>query len=186
MELVSINRLGVSCVMLCGTLFHGGALAGGVSSGECFTRDDVKRIEQEVVNPFPNVEAMTRYAGAEDLRISTNVPEGILLKNQTGKNSEKTLWLAKFAENHGELFRGFRFGPATYMYIHGAASVDNMRESPRFPAHECVQEIYYNNTPGSCVRGQKLQSVSVDFVKENGAVRLAGSELFVGECTIAP
>ncbi|WP_321884746.1 hypothetical protein [Paraburkholderia bannensis] len=185
MELVSIKRLGVSCIMLCGALFHGGAVAGGVNGGECFTRDDVKRVEQDVVNQFPNAAAMTRYAGAEDLRIATNVPEGISLKTQTGINPEKSAWIARFVDEHIELFRGFRFAPVAYMYIHGAISVDNLRESSRFPDHGCVQEIYYNNTPGSCVRGQKLQSLSVDFVKENGAIRLAGSELFVRECTIA-
>ncbi|KWK51350.1 hypothetical protein WT80_10780 [Burkholderia stagnalis] len=64
----------------------------------------------------------------------------------------------------------------------GVPSVDNLRTTQKFPRNQCVQEVSYNVRPGTCIRGQKLQSLSLTFVKDDRPLHFAGVELYFMAC----
>ncbi|KVD91799.1 hypothetical protein WS63_10865 [Burkholderia stagnalis] len=170
---------------LMGGVFAGNAAhASSNDAGKCISQDDVKEIDKAFFSGFPNADAMKKHAGPHKFEIATNVADGIKLQKESASNDAKVDWLANFLRDRHDFFADFsRFERPSYTYMrNGVPSVDNLRTTQKFPRNQCVQEVSYNVRPGTCIRGQKLQSLSLTFVKDDRPLHFAGVELYFMAC----
>ncbi|WP_126283719.1 hypothetical protein [Burkholderia stagnalis] len=175
----------IYAVTLMSGVFAGNAAhATSIDAGKCISQDDVKEIDKVFFSDFPNADAMKRYAGQQKFEIATNVADGITLQKEAASNDAKVDWLANFLRDRHDFFSDFsRFERPSYTYMrNGMSSVDNLRTTQKFPRSQCVQEVSYNMRAGACIRGQKLQSLSLTFVKDDRPLHFAGVELYFMAC----
>ncbi|MFA8329673.1 hypothetical protein [Burkholderia ubonensis] len=184
MALVKLLRLSVALTFVGGVIFQNYAAAASSEKDECISPRELSEIDRTFFSGFPNAGAMIKYSDGKTLKIDTNVAGGVRLEGEGASNEMKVDWLVGFLNDRHDYFSGFSgFEKPSYTYMrNGVSSVENLRTTRRFPKNQCVQEVNYDIRTGVCIRGQKLQSFSISFVKEERDLYFSGVEMYFMEC----
>ncbi|WP_157638406.1 hypothetical protein [Burkholderia ubonensis] len=184
MALVKLLRLSAALALIGGTIFQNYAVAGLPERDGCISPRELSEVSHAFFGGFPSAGAMIKYSGRKALKIDTNVADGVRLEREGASNEVKVDWLVGFLNDRHDYFSDFsEFEGPSYTYMrNGVSSIENLRTTRRFPKNQCVQEVNYDIRAGMCIRGQKLQSFSISFVKEGGDLYFSSVEIYFMGC----
>ncbi|CAB3698088.1 hypothetical protein LMG22037_03350 [Paraburkholderia phenoliruptrix] len=173
--------IALSAVCLCNMAFAS-------PKESCFTTRDLQTLQRNFFTHFPDANAFERYVDKSQFELRTNAPEGRQLEDGGSPTAKKIDWVIRTMNTHKDLFSGFEFDKPDFTYMRGQLrggkpSVKNLRTSKRFPKDECVQEVNYDIPSGACVMSQRLNRLSITFVKDERPLSLSSVEMFFIACT---
>jgi len=176
-----VTAIALSALCACNMAFAG-------PKDSCITTHDLQTLQRDFFTHFPDAQAFAKYVDKSQFELLTNAPEGRKLEQGGSPTAEKIDWVIRTMNTHKDLFSGFAFDKPDFTYMRGQLrggqpSVDNLRTSKRFPKNECVQEVNYDIPSGACVMSQRLNRLSITFVKDERPLSLSSVEMFFIACT---
>lgn len=156
---------------------------------DCLSASDVSTIKRDFFASFPNRTAFDKAVDPSNFQLLTNVADGDALRRAGKPANEKIDWIMGVFRDHKPLFADMSgLDRAEYSYVKGQLrgeepAVENGRTTTRFPKNECVLEVTYRATGQRCVMSQELSDLSLTFIRDAHAVKLASVEMFFIACT---
>lgn len=154
----------------------------------CLSASDVSGIKHGFFSNFPDHAAFNNYVDQSKFKLLTNAIDGVALQSSGRPVGEKIDWLMSMFGEHKPLFENMKgFDQPTFSYIKGELrggelSVDNGRTSTHFPKNECVRAVEFRAVGAQCVMSQRLQNLTLSFIKNKDRITLASVEIFFIAC----